>query len=363
MAIPTEKTHSLTQTRGGTPFQVGILHGASYVGRELIELLTQHPETGLATVTSRTFAGQSVSAAHPSLRGRVNLSFTAPNELDESALDALIVAGEHGQSMQLIPDLLATGFDGTIVDLSADFRYSDPELYRKWFDVDHPAPECLDEAVYGLPEWADGIESTSLVANPGCFATGISLALAPLSEQGVSFSARVTALTGASGSGAKPSSTTHFPDREGNVRPYKVLDHQHQPEIMQVVGEHVALDFVPASGPWTRGIWGTAHIEWPTAIPDDVVSGWFTEAYAEAPCVRCSTGSLPSLQPVVGTPFFDVGWETDGTTLVVGFALDNLLKGAASQAIQNLNRVLDLPETVGLLPQPVATAEDRPRQR
>jgi N-acetyl-gamma-glutamyl-phosphate reductase len=135
------------------------------------------------------------------------------------------------------------------------------------------------------------------------------------------------------------------------VRPYKVLRHQHGPEILQTLGEHVALDFVPASGPWTRGIWGTAQIEWSHDVSRDEVTAWYEEAYGNAPCVRCSPG-LPSLQPVVHTPFCDLGWDTDGSTLVVGFALDNLLKGAASQAIQNLNRTLALPETAGLLPDP-----------
>jgi len=135
------------------------------------------------------------------------------------------------------------------------------------------------------------------------------------------------------------------------VHPYKALRHQHGPEIRQTLGPHVTLDFIPASGPWTRGIWGTAQIEWPETVDPTTVAARYEEAYADAPCVRCSPG-LPALQPTVHTPFCDLGWDTDGSTLVVGFALDNLLKGAASQAIQNLNRALGLPETAGLLPEP-----------
>lgn len=342
----------------GAGFQIGVLHGAGYVGRELLTLLSRHPEASVATVTSRTFAGQPIGEAHPSLRGQLDLAFAAPDELDPDAVDALLVTGEHGQSMSLVPDLLADGFEGPIVDLSADFRYSDPEHYEDWFDVDHPAPGLLEGATYGLSEWTDGLKTASLVANPGCFATGIALALMPLAEQDVSFSAHVTALTGASGSGASPSAATHFPERDGNVRPYKVLDHQHEPEIAQVLGEHVALDFVPASGPWTRGIWGTVHIEWPSMLSQDSIGGWFAGAYDDAPLVRCRPDALPSLRPVVGTPFCDVGWKVDGTSLVVGFALDNLLKGAASQATQNLNQTLGLPETLGLLPGPVTASAD-----
>jgi N-acetyl-gamma-glutamyl-phosphate reductase len=330
--------------------RVGLLHGAGYVGGELIRLLAAHPDAALDTVTSRTFAGQPVGAAHASLQGQVDRTFAAPNEVDVGSLDALLVAGEHGQSMQVVPEIRATGFDEPIVDLSTDFRFRDPAVYPEWFDVDHPAPDLLNEAVYGLPEWSDEIDGASLVANPGCYATGITLALAPIAQQDVPFTAHVTALTGASGSGATPSTATHFPTRDGNVRPYKVLAHQHGPEILQTLGPHVTLDFVPASGPWTRGIWGTAQIEWPETVAPNTAAAWYEEAYADAPCVRCSPG-LPSLQPTVQTPFCDLGWDTDGSTLVVGFALDNLLKGAASQAIQNLNRTLGFSETAGLFPE------------
>jgi N-acetyl-gamma-glutamyl-phosphate reductase len=335
------------------PARVGVLHGASYVGGELIRLLVGHPDLALGAVTSRTFAGESLATAHASLRGQVDHAFVAPDDLPLDALDAVLVAGEHGQSMGLVPELFDAGFEGPIVDLSADFRFRDAALYPEWFDVEHPAPHLLEEATYGLPEWtADA--SARLVANPGCYATGITLALAPLAAREQPFSAHVTALTGASGSGAKPSTATHFPTRDGNVRPYKVLAHQHTPEILQTTGDHVDLHFVPASGPWTRGIWGTAQVDWPGSLDAETAGAWFDDAYADAPFVRYSPGALPSLQPTVGTPFCDVGWQQQGDTLVVGFALDNLLKGAASQAVHNLNRVLGLPETAGLIPDAVS---------
>ena len=327
---------------------MGILHGAGYVGGALIRLLAGHPQVQLAAVTSRTFAGDPVAEAHPSLRGQVDQAFAAPSDAPLDALDAVLVAGEHGQSMHLVPELLDAGLEAPIVDLSADFRFRDASVYPEWFDVEHPAPELLDTATYGLPEWSEG-PPTALIANPGCYATGITLALAPLAARDVPITAHVTALTGASGSGARPSAATHYPTRDGNVRPYKVLDHQHAPEIQQSIGAHVDLRFVPASGPWTRGIWGTAHIDGPAAPTPDAVREAFEAAYADAPLVRCSAGTLPSLRPTVGTPFCDVGWQTQDDTLVVGFALDNLLKGAASQAVQNLNRALGLPETRGLI--------------
>ena len=338
--------------------RIGLLHGAGYVGGQLIRLLAAHPNAGLHTATSRTFAGQPVHAAHPSLRGQIDHTFTAPDDAALHNLDALLVAAEHGQSMQVVPEILATGFAGPIVDLSADFRFRDPAVYPEWFDVTHPAPDLLDTAVYGLPEWSDEIDGAFLVANPGCYATGITLALAPLAQHDVPFTAHVTALTGASGAGATPSSATHFPDRDGNVRPYKVLGHQHGPEIRQTLGSHVTLDFVPASGPWTRGIWGTAHIEWDAPVGPEAVAAAYDDAYGEAPFVRCTPVGLPALQPTIHTPFCNLGWKMDGSALVVGVALDNLLKGAASQALQNLNRTLGLPETAGLLsnPDPAPTA-------
>ncbi len=343
-------THTASQSTAASP-RVGVLHGAGYVGGELVRLLAGHPEVTLASVTSRTFAGEPVSAAHPSLRGQVDHNFCAPDALGLDGLEAILVAGEHGQSMQLVPELRDEGFGGPIVDLSADFRFDDPSVYPEWFDVEHPAPELLTQATYGLPEWTDEVSPTPLVANPGCYATGIALALAPLAAFDVPLSVHVTALTGASGSGATPSPATHFPTRDGNVRPYKVLAHQHEPEILQTLGSHIDLTFVPASGPWTRGIWGTAQLQWEGNVPADAVTDAFVEAYDDAPFVRCSPNALPSLQPAVHTPFCDLGWTVQGETLVVGFALDNLLKGAASQAVQNLNRALGLPETVGLLPE------------
>ena len=339
----------------GSTTRTAILHGAGYVGRELIQLVAGHPELDLAAVTSRTFAGQPLHVAHASLRGTVDLDFTAPDALDVSTVDALLVAAEHGQSMHVIPDLLADGFDGPIVDLSADFRFRDADVYPEWFGTEHAAPELLDDAVYGLPEVTGPYPAdVQLVANPGCFATGLTLALAPLAAQGEAITAHVTALTGASGSGARPSSTTHFPDRDGNVRAYKVLAHQHVPEVNQTVGDDVQIEFVPASGPWTRGIWGTVQVAWPVPLDAETVAAWFDTAYSDTRCVRVHDDALPEMQPTVGSPFGDVGWQVQGQTLVVGFALDNLMKGAASQAVQNLNLLLGLPDAAGLLPQGVA---------
>jgi len=330
---------------------VAILHGAGYVGGELIQLLHTHPSVELVAVTSRTFAGQPVHSAHPFLRGQVDLLFSAPEASELSEADVLVVAAEHGKSMHLVPEILEQGFTGKIVDLSADFRL-DEKAYQKWYGGEHAAPELLPDFAYGLPEiYAPYAPDASYVANPGCFATGLSLALAPLAQQISSLDVHVTAYTGASGSGASPSAATHFPDRDGNVRAYNVLTHRHTAEVSNVVGDALNLSFVPVSGPWTRGIWGTAQFTWPYPVTEADIAAWYEDAYGDSPLVRCTEGVLPELRPVVGTPFADLGWVLNGSSLVVGFALDNLMKGAASQAVQNLNLLLGLPETAGLLAQ------------
>ena len=327
---------------------VAILHGAGYAGGEGIALLLRHPHVEIAAVTSRSHAGEPVHAAHPRLRGTTNLAFTAPDDLDRADVDAAVICAEHGRGAPAVHRLHQSGWDGLIVDLSADHRLP-RETYDATYPAPHPHPEQIQDAVYGLAEvHREAIRGATLVANPGCFATALALALWPLREAATT--AHVTAMTGASGSGARPSQTTHFPTRDGNARAYRPFAHRHQPEVEQVVGPGLALHFVPVSAPWTRGIWGTAHVALAGAMSEAEIAALFREAYDDAPLVRVTEGALPELLPVVGTPFFDVGWVVKDGALVVGFALDNLLKGAASQAVQNLNLALGLPETAGLLP-------------
>ncbi len=326
-----------------------ILHGAGYGGGELIRLLLGHPAFRLVAVTSRTFAGQHVAVAHPHLAGQTNLTFSDEDALDLAGIEAVFIAAEHGQAAQAVARLDAAGFSGKIVDLSADFRFQDATQYPRLFGFEHPIPQKLPDFVYSIPEIHALPEGTRCIANPGCFATGLTLALWPLAQHLSRLEAHVTALTGASGSGAKPKSTTHFPTRDGSVRAYKVLDHQHLPEVLATLGAHATVHFAPASGPWVRGIWGTAHVTLPAGTLADDVAAWYADAYPEGGAVRLWQ-SLPELRFSTMTPFCDLGFEVNGQHLVVGFGLDNLLKGAASQAIQNLNRACGLPLMLGLLP-------------
>lgn len=336
-----------------TRTRVALLHGAGYVGGELIRLLLGHPVVDLRVVTSRTFADEPVWRSHPSLRGSTELTFSSGDDLDVEQIDAVLIAAEHGKGAAQAIRLLDAGFDGFIVDLSADFRFQDASAYDRWFGFAHPAPELLASYIYGLPEinapYPDG---TRRIANPGCFATAIALSLLPAASNLDQLDATVTALTGASGSGARPKETTHFPTREGNVRAYKVLTHQHLPEVQQILGEGARISFVPVSGPWTRGIWGTAQISLPNGVTTDDVGSWYDAAYRDKPFVRLWPDALPELRYAVNTPFCDVGWMVRDDRLIVAFAIDNLLKGAASQAVHNLNLLLGLPETTGLIASP-----------
>ena len=347
---------------GAGAVRAAVLHGAGYAGGELLALLLAHPRVAPVAVTSRSQAGAPVWTTHARLRGQTDLEYSAPDDLDPGAFDVAFVCAEHGQGAAAVQGLRQSGFGGLVVDLSADHRLGSPETYRRVYGLAHPDPDAMRAAVYGLAEVnrqrVAGLAEApggATIANPGCFATGLALALwpltlAPLADALGDFEAHVTALTGASGSGARPSATTHFPTRDGNVRAYKPLVHRHLAEVEETLGESATVRFVPSSGPWTRGIWGTAHVVLADGVSAAEVDRAFAAAYGGSPLVRTSPGVLPELLPVVGTPFFDVGWAVEDGHLVVGFALDNLLKGAASQAVQNLNLARGWPEALGLLP-------------
>jgi N-acetyl-gamma-glutamyl-phosphate reductase common form len=329
--------------------RVAILHGAGYTGRELSGLVLAHPGLELAMVTSRTFAGQPIGQVHPTLRGLTDLVFSAPDAVGLNELDAVFIAAEHGRGAVVAKQLVDFGFKGYIVDLSADFRLPEVADYEARYDRTHPAPELAGSFQYGMADLRSPYPAgTKWIANPGCFATGLALSLTPVARALGSVKASVTAMTGASGSGGRPSGTTHFPDRDGNVRAYRVFAHQHQAELAQLIGRESRVDFVPVSGPWTRGIWGAAHIH--ASANASEVAGWFETAYAGRPLVRLWPDQLPELRWSVGSPFCDLGWVVRDDAIVVGFGLDNLLKGAATQAIHNLNLIAGLSETDGLLP-------------
>ena len=233
-----------------TKRSIALLHGAGYAGGELIRILLNHPELSLQVVTSRSFAGKPVWHAHPQLKDQTELTFSDPAEIQPDEYDGLLVSGEHGQSATLLAGIIQNGYSGVIVDLSAGLPPQNSQRLRALVSFEHPHPELLDQFTYGMPEIEGPYpSSTRFIANPGCFATGIGLSIRPLSEHLPPTNLAITALTGASGSGARPKATTHYPTRDGNVRAYKVLAHQHLGEINYAQHHTHALSFVPVSGP------------------------------------------------------------------------------------------------------------------
>ena len=328
--------------------RAAILHGGGYVGRELIHLLLKHSRVSLSCVTSRTYAGAPLDTPHPALRGQYNLHFIDPTELDCTTFDIVFVAAEHGKGAASVKALLDRGYTGNIIDMSSDFRFSDVNTYETLFKLKHPVPELIQKFSYGQPE-IFAPYSTRYIANPGCFSTGMLLSVWPLHLNCTEVNASITAITGASGSGIRPKPTTHFPERDGNVRAYKVLNHQHLFEISQFLNPNISLAMVPVSGPFTRGIWGTVQLKAPAKRSE--IARWFNEVYGNHSLIRLWPDMLPELRYAVGSPYCDIGWVVHGEHLVIGFALDNMLRGAASQAIQNMNLLMDWPIKTGLVPE------------
>ncbi len=331
--------------------RAAIFGGTGYGGMELVRLLLDHPEVEVVAVTSRSRVGP-VAAVHPHLRGFTDLELTReePGRVLEIArsVDVVFQARPHGVSAEETPRLLDEAPDLVVIDLSGDFRLGDPTLYPVWYGFEHPHPERLAKAAYGLPEIGRRatIRGARLVANPGCHATATILALWPLAARGLlAGPAGVTSVTGSSGSGAEPKPGTHHPERFSNFKAYRPLAHQHLPEIRQALGPATRLGFVPCSAPFARGIYVTALV--PVTAGREAVRAAFEEAYGAEPFVRL-LDAPPELRAVVGTNLADVSVLVEDEMACVTVALDNLGKGMAGAAVQNLNLVFGLEERAGL---------------
>lgn len=340
-----------------------ILGGAGYGGGELLRLLCRHPHVRTLRAVSRSSGGQPVWETHPNLRGLVDIAFdTEPDwsRLAASENPVVFSAMPHFELARQLPDLeqawAGAGLSErlTLVDLSGDFRLGDAAGFERAYGRAHPYPEALDTFVYGLPERnGAALRGARRIANPGCFATAVQLALLPLAEmEGLGLIA-VSAVTGSSGSGTSPSATTHHPARAGDFRAYKIHAHQHEAEIRRLLGAESArgyrLSFVPHSAPIVRGIFATVQLHTPAALraANGSAGEHYADFYAGHPFVRL-VEDTPRVAAVTGGNFCDIAVHQNDGIMAVMAALDNLVKGMAGQALQNMNLALGFDEMSGL---------------
>jgi N-acetyl-gamma-glutamyl-phosphate reductase len=314
--------------------RVAIAGATGYTGAELEKILARHPHAEVvAAFSSGSFSLDALFDARPEI-----VFLATPNEV----------------SAEIVPTILDAGMK--VIDLSGAFRLGEPSLYPSWYGFTHTRPELLGEAVYGLSEWCNGeLKTARLVANPGCYPTSILLALRPLTylldrTQPVICDSK----SGVSGAGKKADVAYSFSELFGNFKAYGIGQHRHEPEIRQGLhlGERASLVFVPHLLPIVRGIYSTMHVAFTSAVSAEELTELYAESYADAPFVRMlPAGQIPELKSVVNTPYAEIGFQLlqGGRRAVVVSAIDNLLKGAASQAVQNFNRMCGYAEVEGLL--------------
>jgi len=331
--------------------RVGIVGGSGYTGGELLRLLTFHPDCEVTQITSERFAGKSVFKTHPNLRGSTSLKFCALTEL--KSCDVLFLCLPHGETMERIEFFQALA--PKIIDLSADFRLADPSRYEHWYGRAHIRPDLLGRFVYGIPELhRDTIRAATHVACAGCNATASTLALQPLARRGLIASAVIDVKAGSSEGGNVASDASHHPERSGAVRSYRPTRHRHVGEIEQSLGGF-PVHFSATSIEMVRGILATCHVFLTEPLEDKAVWGAFREDYAKEPFIRIvkersGIYRYPEPKLLSGTNFCDIGFESDrgSNRLVIISAIDNLMKGAAGQAVQCFNIMHGLDEASAL---------------
>jgi len=341
--------------------KVGIIGASGYAGAELARILCNHPQVELTVATSRQYEGKPLSEVFPNLRGRVDIICENPTvaELATKA-DIFFAAVPHKTAMDLVPELLAAG--KKVIDLSADFRIRDVATYEDWYQP-HSSSQFLKEAVYGLPElYRSDISSCRLVANPGCYPTSIILGMAPLLKAGIIKPETIIAdsKSGTSGAGRAAQTGTLFCEVHDGFKPYKVgRAHRHTPEIEQELsvlhGSDVNITFTPHLLPISRGILSTVYASLARETTPTEVGQLYRDQYSSEPFVRVlEEDTFPATQYVRGSNYCDISAKIDHTTgrIIVMSAIDNVVKGAAGQAVQNMNIMCQFPENSGLLTVP-----------
>jgi len=332
------------------PLRVAIVGASGYSGGELLRLLAPGTGVHIAHVTAHTLAGKPVGEVHPILAGVVPLTFSSFKPEDFAGMDCVFVALPSGEAMEIVPAL--QGKVGRIIDLGGDFRLPTAEMYERYYKKPHTAPSLLGNAVYGLPElMREQIRSAELVANPGCYPTSAILALLPAIAAGLidTRGIVINALSGVSGAGRSSSVELSFSEVNESIRAYKIGTHQHIPEIRttleRVADMPVTLSFIPHLIPITRGIYTTVHADLKTDVSPETVAKTYADYYRNEPFVRVAS-RIPEIRSVLYTNYCDIAAFVEPHTgkLVVISVIDNLVKGAAGQAIQNMNIMFGFPE-------------------
>lgn len=341
--------------------KVAILGGSGYTGLELLRLLATHTGAEITLVTSRQNKGKKVAEVFPSLGSYYpDIKFSAPEDYKKINADAVFTALPHGASQEVVPELLSAG--KRVIDLSADYRLKNPDTYKAWYG-EHSSVGLLSEAVYGLPElYREKIKTARLVANPGCYPTSAILALAPLAKRRLmDASVIIDSKSGASGAGRKAAVETSFVEVAGGFKAYKIGSHRHTPEMEQEVtiqaGEQISVTFTPHLLPVSRGILSTVYANVKSKLTTVGLHALYKEFYQGEQFVRVmDIGSFPDISQVRGSNYCDIGVHADEKTgrVIIISVIDNLVKGASGQAVQNMNIMFGIKEDTGLTQAPLA---------
>lgn len=342
-------------------FNVAIVGASGYTGSELARLLLSHPEVEICGITSETHKGKKFSDLHPQFNGLLDLMLTSASEVENTGANLIFLALPHGVSMEFVKKW--SHLDSKIIDLSGDFRLEGADIYKKWYVKDHTFPEGFKKAIYGLPEiHLEEIGNSRLIANPGCYPTASILSLAPLLGLGLvePGSIVIDAKSGTTGAGIKPGETTHFSNVNDNFRAYGLGSHRHTIEIEEqfkyLSKEEINIQFTPHLLPVDRGILATsyARISLGNNMDQEKLDRLYRDFFKDKPFVRIRK-ALPSIKEVRGSNFCDICpfWDERTKRIISVAVIDNLVKGAAGQAIQNMNIMLGLDQTTGLLQAPI----------
>ncbi|WP_256080540.1 N-acetyl-gamma-glutamyl-phosphate reductase [Massilia sp. YIM B04103] len=334
--------------------KVGIVGGTGYTGVELLRLLALHPEVELTAITSRKEDGLPVADLYPSLRGRVNLAFSAPDKADLGQCDVVFFATPHGVAMAQAPALLAAGVK--VIDLAADFRIKDRAVFESTYKIEHTAPALLEQAVYGLPELnRDAIAAATLIANPGCYPTTMQLGFVPLLKAGWIDASHLIAdcKSGVSGAGRKAEIGILFSESSDNFKAYGVGGHRHTPEtaaqLQRYTEQPVGLIFTPHLVPMIRGMHSTLYARLTREVSNEELQQLFEDAYRGQPFVDVLPfGSHPETRSTRGANVLRLALHRHGDTVIILVVQDNLVKGASGQAVQCMNLMFGLEEGLGL---------------